>query len=60
MEGYSVMLQVSTLQSEPWGARLGTRQYGFSVMGRTKGSWSCPEAPETQETPTTPASTFQI
>lgn len=54
------MLQTSTLQSEPWGARLGTRQCGSSLVGRTKGSWSFSEAPETQETPTTPARTFQI
>lgn len=59
MEGRSVMLQASTLQSAPQGTRLGIRQYGCSLDGQNQGllaQCSCPEAPETWETPTTSAS----
>lgn len=62
MEGRSVMLQASTLQSAPQGTRLGIRQYGCSLDGQNQGllaQCSCPEAPETWETPTTSASTPQ-
>lgn len=34
MEGRSVMLQASTLQSAPQGTRLGIRQYGCSLDGQ--------------------------
>ncbi|KFO62491.1 Kinesin-like KIF21B, partial [Corvus brachyrhynchos] len=59
MEGCSVMLQASTVQSAPQGTRPGIRQYGCSLDGQNQGllaQCSCPEAPETWETPTTSAS----